>query len=98
VFCGFTAVRIRAVLKRIRAGSSGQDLIEYALLGAFIALMVAGVATFGAAIGDWYGAAAGVAQLGSSAIPGSDTSSSPASSGKSHCSPTGSDHSHGKCN
>jgi Flp pilus assembly pilin Flp len=41
-------------LRRLR-GESGQDLIEYALVGAFVALLAYGsVSQLGLALTDWY--------------------------------------------
>lgn len=42
---------------RLLTDSDGQDLIEYVVLGAFIALMAfAGVSQLGASLNDWYDA------------------------------------------
>jgi Flp pilus assembly pilin Flp len=46
---------IRQVAPLVR-DEAGQDLIEYALLSAFVALVcVAGVTTLGSALNNWYG-------------------------------------------
>ena len=45
----------RLLLQLIR-DESGQDLIEYALLSAFVALVcVAGATSLGSALNNWYG-------------------------------------------
>jgi Flp pilus assembly pilin Flp len=47
---------IARVLIRLGSDESGQDLIEYALLSAFVALVcVAGATTLGSALNNWYG-------------------------------------------
>jgi len=47
---------IARVLTQLVSDESGQDLIEYALLSAFVALVcVAGATTLGSALNNWYG-------------------------------------------
>ena len=48
------------LLSQLVRDESGQDLIEYALLSAFVALVcVAGATTLGAALNNWYGSVGG---------------------------------------
>lgn len=69
-------------LVRFRRENDGQDLIEYALLAAFISLaVVAGTIQLGVSLDDWYTAVANFI----------DTAP------KSHCSGTGIAASDGKC-
>ena len=64
-------------------GEHGQDLIEYVLVGAFVALVALGGASqFGAAVNDWYSA------MGEAAKSGNN---------KSNCSARGMMSSNGKC-
>lgn len=47
------------LLPRLIRDDQGQDLIEYALLSAFVALVcVAGASTLGTALNNWYSATA----------------------------------------
>jgi len=47
---------IARVLTGLVSDESGQDLIEYALLSAFVALVcIAGATTLGSALNNWYG-------------------------------------------
>jgi pilus assembly protein Flp/PilA len=47
--------RIGRLLPALLADETGQDLIEYALLSAFVALVcVAGATTLGTALNNWY--------------------------------------------
>lgn len=69
------------LLGRLLRGIEGQDLIEYALLAAFVSLMVvAGLSQVEVSLSDWYAAVADM-------ITGA----------KSNCSPTGIGASGGKC-
>ena len=48
------------LLNQLVRDESGQDLIEYALLSAFVALVcVAGATTLGSALNNWYGSVGG---------------------------------------
>ena len=48
--------RIARMLFQLVRDEEGQDLIEYALLSAFVALVcVAGATTLGTALNNWYG-------------------------------------------
>jgi pilus assembly protein Flp/PilA len=48
--------RIARLLSQLANDESGQDLIEYALLSAFVALVcVAGATSLGVALNNWYG-------------------------------------------
>jgi pilus assembly protein Flp/PilA len=62
---------------------AGQDLIEYALVAAFVAIVVlAGASGLGVSVNDWFAGVAGVADEGGK---------------KSNCSAKGMVHSNGKC-
>ena len=62
--------------------SSGQDLIEYAILAAFISVVaIAGASLMGTSINDWFTSVAAVVEKGK----------------KSNCSATGFAESDGKC-
>ncbi len=88
---------VRTAFDRIRLVKQtlGQDLIEYALLGAFIAMMCTAAAPLGHAVNDWYAA------LSAFAAANSGSPSSPSgtgnSSGRSNCSATGASASNGRC-
>ena len=48
------------LLPQLADDESGQDLIEYALLSAFVALVcVAGATSLGVALNNWYGSVGG---------------------------------------
>lgn len=50
----------RSLLSRLVGQTWGQDLIEYTLVGAFIALLAyGGISQVGASLGDWYAAMSG---------------------------------------
>jgi Flp pilus assembly pilin Flp len=52
--------RLVRVATRLCSDETGQDLIEYALLSAFVALVcVVGATTLGAALNNWYDATSG---------------------------------------
>jgi Flp pilus assembly pilin Flp len=54
-----------ALLSRRVCNSSGQDLIEYAILAAFISVVaVAGASLMGTSINDWFASVAAVAEKG----------------------------------
>jgi Flp pilus assembly pilin Flp len=74
---------LKSLFSRWHRDWRGQDLLEYALVGAFIAMVVlAGATDLGASVNDWFDAVAGVTEDGST---------------KSHCGAKGMESSHGKC-
>ena len=53
------AARLRKLLNRLGRDEQGQDLIEYALLATFVALVaIAGATLLGDALNGWYSSAA----------------------------------------
>ena len=54
--------RVGRLLPRLLQDESGQDLVEYALLSAFVALIcVYGAASLGTALNNWYTSVAAAA-------------------------------------
>jgi pilus assembly protein Flp/PilA len=59
---------LRTLPTRLLKDDSGQDLIEYALLATFVALVaIVGATALGTALNNWYGIAATNVNTGASA-------------------------------
>ena len=83
------------IVRRLRQQTIGQDLIEYAVLGAFIALVVLAAAVpLGKSIGNWY-TALGSVNYSKDSNPGEQGGGGKGK--KSNCSDTGASASKGKC-
>jgi len=53
-------IRLSSFITRLVRDEQAQDLIEYALLATFVALVaIVGATSLGTALNNWYGAAAG---------------------------------------
>jgi len=64
------AARSHAMLSRLVRDDQGQDLIEYVLLGSFIAILaIAGVSSLGTNLNNWYSKVASWAAAQGNNVP-----------------------------
>jgi Flp pilus assembly pilin Flp len=74
---------VRLTLRRLVREARGQDLIEYALLAGFVALMAAGSAeALGFRLSDWYSSMGGISEQFAGSDPAGNDADASASAGE----------------